>query len=139
MTTTTATTREVIERYFDCVNRGAWDECLTLISDDVVGDDQLAGHFAGIDFLRRGSEAIRSGARVYLVHPQHIVVEGDAGCVIWRCEAEDMHGVKLAYPGDADRPVIGASYFQLQSGKITYMRMIHDSVPFARFAKPTQP
>ena len=41
------TIREIVEKYYDCANRGAWDECLTLISDNVVFDDQLAGHFAG--------------------------------------------------------------------------------------------
>ena len=49
------TTREVIDRYYDCVNRGDWEQWLTLFSDDVVGDEQLAGHFAGISVLQSAS------------------------------------------------------------------------------------
>lgn len=127
------TTREVIEKYYDCVNRGAWQEWLTLFSDDVVGDEQLAGHFAGIDVLRGAINAISSGYRLFRMHPQRIVVDGDAACVVWRCEAENAHGVKIAYPDNADRQVIGANYFQLQNGKIVYMRTIHDSLPFQPF------
>jgi hypothetical protein len=31
--------------------------------------------------------------------------------------------------------VIGANYFQMQNGKITYIRTSHDSVPFVTFVK----
>ena len=129
------TTEETIEQYFGCVDRGAWDECAALFNDDVVVDDQLAGRFTGTDALRRGMDAIRSGARVFQVQPQHTFVTGDAGCVIWRVEAESKQGEKLTYPDHPDRPVIGASHFQLRNGKISYMRTIHDSVPFVRLMK----
>ena len=46
------TVRDVIDRYYDCVNRGDWQQWLTLFSDDVTGDEQLRGHFEGIDVLR---------------------------------------------------------------------------------------
>lgn len=132
-------TAEVIDHYYDCANRGAWDEWLTLFSDDVVGDEQLAGHFAGISVLRNAVDAISNGYRIFLMHPQRVVIDGEAACVVWRCEAENAHGVKIAYPDDADRLVIGANYFQLQNGKIVYMRTIHDTVPFAPFVNQTQP
>ena len=32
------TTREIIDRYYECVNSGEWDEWLTLVSDDVVAE-----------------------------------------------------------------------------------------------------
>lgn len=78
------TIREVVQQYYDCANRGAWDECLALISDDVVFDDQLAGHFAGIDVLRKAIDANVGGKAVFLASPQHTLVDGDAACVIWR-------------------------------------------------------
>jgi hypothetical protein len=64
------------------------------------------------------------------MYPQRIAVDVDAACVVWRCEAQNSQGVPIAYPNDANRQVIGANYFQVQNGKITYVRSIHDSLPF---------
>ena len=72
------TVRDVIDRYYDCVYRADWQQWLTLFSDDVVGDEQLAGHFAGIDTLRGAIDGIRNGYRVFQMHPQHIVIDGPA-------------------------------------------------------------
>jgi hypothetical protein len=130
------TIREVVEKYYECANRGAWDECLALISNDVVGDDQLVGHFAGINVLRKAVDAISSGKGLFLAYPEHIFVDRDSACVIWRYEGKNAQGAKIAYPDDAERPVIGATYFQVQNGRITYMRTIHDSVPFVNQARP---
>jgi ketosteroid isomerase-like protein len=131
-------TRDVIEKYYDCVNRGAWDEWLTLFSDDVVGDEQLAGHFAGIDVLRGAVTVIRNGYRIFHMYPQQMIIDGDAACVVWHCDAANASGVPIAY-ADSNRQVIGANYFQLQNGKIVYMRTIHDSLPFRPFIEQTQP
>jgi hypothetical protein len=133
--------REVIEKYYESVNAGDWDTWLTLFSDDVVGDEQLAGHFAGIAVLRGAVNAITTGYSVFKMHPQRIVIEGDAACVVWRCEAASAAGVPIAYPPLPDgsqRPVIGANYFQLQNGKIVYMRTIHDSRPFDPFTQQSR-
>jgi ketosteroid isomerase-like protein len=131
-------TRDIIEKYYETVNSGQWDCWLTLFSDDVVGDEQLAGHFAGIDVLRGAVTAIRNGYRVFHMYPQHIVIDGDAACVVWRCDAANASGVPIAYP-DSNRPVIGANHFQVQNGKIVYMRTIHDSLPFRPFTEQPQP
>jgi predicted ester cyclase len=125
--------------YYDCVNRGDWQQWLTLFSDDVVGDEQLAGHFAGIDALRGGIDAIANGHRVFQMHPQRIVVDGDAAVVVWRFEGQNLHGVPIAYPGNANREVIGANHFQIQNGKIVYMRTIHDRLPFEPYLDRSQP
>ena len=132
------TTRDVIDRYYDCVNRGDWQQWLTLFSDDVVGDEQLAGHFAGIDTLRGAIDGIRNGYRVYQMHPQRIVIDGDAAAVVWRFEGQNSHGVPIAYPGDPDREVVGANYFQTEDGQVVYMRSIHDSLPFQPFLDQRQ-
>ena len=132
-------TREVIDRYYDCANRGAWDEWLTLFSDDVVGDEQLAGHFAGIDVLQGAIGAISSGYSRFTMLPQRIVVDGDAAVVVWRCIAANAAGVAIGYPDTPNRQVIGANFFQVQAGKIVYMRTIHDSLPFLPFTSQSQP
>jgi ketosteroid isomerase-like protein len=129
--------RQVIDRYYDCVNRGDWQQWLTLFSDDVVGDEQLAGHFAGIDVLRGAIDAISNGYSRFNMYPQRMLVEGDAACVIWRCDAANAAGVAIAYPDNAPRQVIGANFFQVQNGKIVYMRTIHDSLPFQPFVNQT--
>lgn len=130
--------RGVIEKYYDCVNRADWAEWLTLFSDDVVGDEQLAGHFAGIAVLRGAVDAISSGYSKFIMIPQRIVVEGDAACVVWRCDAANAAGTPIAYPNDAERQVIGANFFQVQNGRIVYMRTIHDSLPFQPFINQSQ-
>jgi ketosteroid isomerase-like protein len=132
-------TREVIDRYYDCVNRGDWEQWLTLFSDDVTGDEQLAGHFAGVSVLKGAIASLRSGYSRFNMVPQRVVVDGDAAVVVWRCVAANSHGVPIAYPIDASRLVIGANYFQIQNGKIVYMRTIHDSRPFDPFTEQSAP
>ncbi|HTX98094.1 MAG TPA: nuclear transport factor 2 family protein [Mycobacterium sp.] len=132
------TVQEVIDSYYDCVNRGDWQQWLTLFSDEVVGDEQLAGHFDGISVLRGAIDGIRSGYKVFQMHPQHMVIDGDAAVVVWHFEGQNSHGVPIAYPGDANREVIGANYFQVEGGQIVYMRTIHDSLPFQPFLDQRQ-
>jgi hypothetical protein len=131
-------TRDVIDAYYRSVNSGAWDDWLTLFKDDVTGDEQLAGHFEGIEVLRGAVSAISQGYRRFQMHPQHIVVDGSQACVIWRCEASNRHGVPIDYPADSARLVIGANFFRLEGDKIAYMRTIHDSLPFRPFTHPDE-
>jgi hypothetical protein len=53
--------------------------------------------------------------------------------VVWRCVAANASRVPIAYPDNSTRQVVGANYFQVQNGKIVYMRTIHDSLPFQPF------
>jgi hypothetical protein len=133
------TAREVIEKYYDCVNRSAWNDWLTLFADDVSGDEQLAGHFEGIEVLRGAITAISYGYSKFRMIPQHILVAGDEAVVIWRCEAANRAGTRIAYSYLPDREVVGANYFRLEGGKIKYMRTVHDETAFAPFAHPSNP
>jgi ketosteroid isomerase-like protein len=132
------TMREVIDKYYSAVNAGQWDVWLELFTENVIGDEQLAGHFEGIAVLRGARDGITAGYRKFAMHPQHLVVDGDTACVIWRCDATNRDGVPIAYPNDSTRPVIGANFFRLEGGKIAYMRTIHDSLPFRPFTNPEE-
>ena len=133
------TTREVIDRYYENVNAGQWDQWLTLFSDDVVGDEQLAGHFAGINVLQGAVDAIRKGYSRFKMYPVRVVVDGESAVVIWRNDSANAKGEPIAYPTDPKRQVIGANYFQVQNGKIVYMRTVHDSLPFKPYTDQSAP
>jgi ketosteroid isomerase-like protein len=119
------TTKQVIDAYYENVNKGDWDSWLTLFTDDIVIDEQLAGHSEGIKVLREGVGGLKRGYSKFLMHPMHTVVDGDKGVVIWHCEAANAAGV----PVDAR----GANYFEMRNGRIAYMANFHDSVPFRPF------
>ncbi|WP_433936363.1 nuclear transport factor 2 family protein [Sorangium cellulosum] len=118
-------TREIIESYYGSVNRGDWDTWLTLFTDDVVIDEQLAGHVEGIGVLRGAVDGLKRGYSNFQNVPRHIVVEGDEACVVSRISAANANGV----PVEANV----ANYFRLRDGKIAYMANFHDSVPFLPF------
>jgi steroid delta-isomerase-like uncharacterized protein len=130
-------TREIVEAYYRYVNAGDWTSYLTLFSDDVVGDEQIAGHFAGIDVLKGAADGITKGYSRFRMYPVRMVVEGESATVIWRTDSTNAAGVSIAYPKEPSRQVIGANYFQVQHGRIVYMRTVHDTVPFAPFIDQT--
>jgi ketosteroid isomerase-like protein len=115
-------TRDAIETYYDSVNRGDWDTWLTLFTDDVIIDEQLAGHAEGIEALRGAPESFKRGYSKFQNVPRHIVVDGDQAAVVSHISAANASGE----PIEADV----ANYFSLSGGKISYMANFHDSVPF---------
>jgi ketosteroid isomerase-like protein len=132
-------TREVVDKYYSCVNTADWAGYLMLFSDDCVCDEQLAGHLVGIEALRPLIDGFPTSFSRFQMFPQRVVIDGEAAAVVWRVEAVVAAGVPIAYPTNPDgssRQVIGANYFQVQNGKIVYMRTIHDSLPFAPLTDP---
>ncbi len=119
------TTRETIDAYYASVNAGDWDRWLTLFDDQVVVDEQLAGHVEGIGILRGAVGALKRGYSKFFNRPTHVVVDGDQACVVSRIEAANASGV----PIEANV----ANYFQVRNGKIIYMANFHDTVPFGPF------
>ena len=118
-------TRDVIEKYYSSVNAGDWDTWLTLFADDIVIDEQLAGHVEGIEILRGAIGGLKKGYSKFQNVPRHIVVDGEEAAVVSKIEAANAAGV----PIEANV----ANYFKLRDGKIAYMANFHDSVPFGPF------
>lgn len=118
-------TREIVDKYFEAVNAGDWDTWLTLFDDNIVMDEQLAGHIEGIETLRGGIAGLKKGYSKFQNHPLKVLIQGNEASVIWHIEAANASGV----PIDAK----GTNYFQIENGKITYMANFHDTVPFGPF------
>ena len=117
--------REVIAQYYNDVDTAAWDKWVALMDDNVVVDEQISGHMEGAAPLAGIGDFFKAKYSKFQMYPQHIVADGEQVAVVWHCEAANAAGV----PIDA----IGANYFQIKDGKITYMRTIHDTVPFKPF------
>lgn len=118
-------TREIIDKYYSSVNAGDWDTWLTLFDDNVIIDEQLAGHVEGIGILRGAIGGMKKGYSKFQNVPKHTVVEGDTAVVVSHISAANAAGV----PIEANV----ANYFEIKNGKITYMANFHDSVPFGPF------
>jgi len=119
------TTREIIDTYYESVNAGDWDTWLTLFADDIVMDEQLAGHVEGIGILRGAISGLKRGYSKFQNVPRHYVIDGNQACVVSRIEAANAAGVPIA--------ANVANYFEIKDGKIAYMANFHDSVPFGPF------
>jgi len=118
-------TRQVITTYYRAVNGGDWDSWLSLFDDNVVVDEQLAGHVQGIEILRGAVAGIKKGYSRFQNEPQHMVIQGNEACVVTHISAANASGV----PIEANT----ANYFRLENNKIVYMANFHDTVPFAPF------
>ena len=98
-------TREVIETYYDSVNRGNWDTWLSLFDENIVMDEQLAGHIEGIGTLRGAIDGLKKGYSRFENCPRHIVVDGDRAAVVSRISAASA-------PDDPIEAEV-ANYFQI--------------------------
>jgi ketosteroid isomerase-like protein len=125
MVTLSSTTSVLVDTYYESVNRGDWDTWLSLFADDVVIDEQLAGHIEGIGIMRGAISGMKKGYAKFQNIPSHIVIDGDQACVISHISAANASGV----PIEANV----ANYFRLEQGKIKYMANFHDTVPFGPF------
>lgn len=120
-------TRDLIKKYFDSVNEGDWDTWLDLFDENVIMDEQLAGHLEGASTLRGAVGALKKGYSKFHNTPLEVVVEGTRAMVMWHIEAANTKGV----PIDAK----GVNFFKTKNGKIVYMANFHDTVPFRPFTE----
>lgn len=116
------TTREIVEKYFECVNSGDWETWLTLFDDNAVIDEAISGHLEGMQALRESAEGTTRGFSIFRNHPEEIVVEGNKAMVVCRVEGVTAGGAALESRG--------ANYYRIEDGKIAYMASFHDRKPF---------
>lgn len=119
------TTKKVIEKYYEFANAGDWDSYLALFDDNIVIDEQLAGHLEGIETLRNSISGLEKGYSRFKNLPKSIVVDGNQACVVSHIDAANASGVPIE--------VEAANYFRLRNGKIAYMSNFHDTRPFDPF------
>ncbi len=122
-------TRELIQKYFDCVNSGDWNTWLTLFDEHAVMEDALSPRMEGLEALRGSAAGIQQGFRSFKNHIVEMVVEGDRGMVVCRIDAVTAGGNPLESTG--------ANFYRVANGKITYMASFHDREPFVKaFSAP---
>ena len=116
--------RDVILKYYNLANAGDWQRWLSLFWEDVVIDEQLAGH-GGLDLLRDTIDAVENGMSKFQNVPKHIVCQGDEAAVHSHISAANAACEAI----EAEV----ANYFKLRDGKIAYMANFHDTRPFDPF------
>lgn len=119
------TNTDVINRYYETANAGDWDAWCDLFSEDMVMDEQLAGHIEGLKTLRPMMQGMGKAYSKFQNAPRHMIVSGDEAAVVSRISAANAAGA----PIEADV----MNYFRFKDGKIVYMANFHDSRPFEPF------
>lgn len=119
------TTKEVISKYYDYVNKSDWNNWLSLFDENIVIDEQLAGHLEGIETLSSAVGGLEKGYSKFLMHPQETLINNDQACVVWDFEGANASGVPIEAKG--------VNFFRIENDKITYMSNFHDTRPFDPF------
>ena len=74
------TSQEIIEKYFEYANAGKWDAWCDLFSEDMVYEEQLAGHIEGRETLRPMMAGFPQAYKiVHTTCPRHFHCRGDQG------------------------------------------------------------
>lgn len=114
-------TSEVVHTYFDCVNSGRWDDYVELFDENIIMDEQLAGHIEGKTAVANSIEGLRANSTFRNI-PQEFVVEGDKAMVSWH--------ISFIGPKDEKIEANGVNFFKVKDGKIVYFANYHDTAPF---------
>lgn len=115
------TTKEVITRYFECVNTGQWDQYVELFDENIIMEEQLLGHIEGKAAVAKSVEGLKSN-KAFRNFPLEIVVEGDKAVALWN--------IKSPKPDGSQLNVKGANFYRIKNGKIVYFANFHDTSVF---------
>ena len=114
--------RDVIERYYEYANEGAWDRWCDLFDPDMRMDEQLAGRVEGREKLREMMSGFPAMYSSFRNTWRYLLVDGDQAAVVSHISAATPDGRSI----EAD----AMNYFQVRRGHITYMANFHDTAPF---------
>jgi ketosteroid isomerase-like protein len=120
-------TREIIENYYKFANAGDWDSWCNLFADNMIMDEQLAGHIESLAVLKPMMAGMDTSYKKFQNLLKEIIIEGDRVAVVSHISA-----LAAKYP---DIPIEAnvMNYFVIKEGKISYMANFHDSKPFKPF------
>jgi ketosteroid isomerase-like protein len=116
------TPKEIIRLYYKYANAGKWDLWCDLFTDDMVMDEQLAGHIEGLSTLRPMMAGMGKAYSKFQNVPKRVIVGGNEGAVVSHISAANPAGMPI------EAEVM--NYFRFKRGKIAYMANFHDSAPF---------
>jgi len=114
---------EIVTRYYELANKGAWDEWADLFAVDQVMDEQLAGHIEGRETLREMMHGFPDMYARFRNVPQHFVVDDGKAAVVSQINAVTKDGATIK--------ANVSNYFEITDGLISYMANFHDTVPFS--------
>jgi ketosteroid isomerase-like protein len=114
---------EIVTRYYELANKGAWDEWADLFAPDQVMDEQLAGHIEGRETLREMMHGFPDMYARFRNVPQHFVVDVGKAAVVSQINAVTKDGATIK--------ANVSNYFEITDGLISYMANFHDTVPFS--------
>jgi ketosteroid isomerase-like protein len=120
---------DTIRKYYEYANAGKWDAWCDLFTDDMVMDEQLAGNIVGLATLRPMMAGMGQAYAKFQNVLKSMVVEGDEGAVVSHISA-----LAAKYPTETIEADV-MNFFRFRNGKISYMRNVHDSKPFAPFLR----
>ena len=120
---------EIIKKYYEYANAGKWDAWCDLFDEDMVMDEQLAGHIEKLATLRPMMAGMGQAYAKFQNVARAMIVEGDEGAVLSHISA-----LAAKYPAEAIECDV-MNYFRFKDGKIVYMQNVHDSKPFAPFLR----
>lgn len=112
-------TRDVVQRYYQQANDGDWAGWADLFTDDLVVDEQMAGHVEGQEELR---QMVKGFPASFQNIPRHIVIQDEQAAVVSHITTTTPHGKPIE--------VDAANYFRMANGRIAYMANFHDTAPF---------
>ena len=99
------TTQEIMDKYYEYANTGDWGAWCDLFAEDMLMDEQLAGHIEGLDTLRPMMAGMDKAYSKFQNTPRHIVVGGNEAAVVSHISAANAAGV----PIEAEQAAIGAA------------------------------
>ena len=119
----------IIKKYFEYANAGKWDEWCDLFAEDMVMEEQLAGHIAGLSTLRPMMAGMGNAYAKFQNNLREAVVEGDMGMIISHISAR-----AAKYPNEPIECDV-MNFYRFKNGKIAFMQNVHDSKPFEPFLR----